>query len=81
MGWEIMETSNANGSNIIPFTIFLKRIGRSPTSKWRYRRDKLIETINICGRLYVTTEAIARFEQRAIAGEFPKVISPGNLKF
>ena len=53
--------------------IFLEKMGITPTTAWRWRKDGKLETINICGRLYVTAKAILNFNRRAAAGEFEKV--------
>lgn len=42
----------------------------SSVQLWRWRKRKWLPTINICGRQYVTREAIAEFNRRASAGEF-----------
>ena len=39
---------------------------------WRWRRDGLLRTINIRGRIYVTAEEAADFKRRALAGQFAK---------
>ena len=39
---------------------------------WRWRRDGLLRTINIRGRIYVTAEEAAYFKRRALAGHFAK---------
>jgi hypothetical protein len=49
---------------------WLKEIGRTHTTGWRWRKAGWIQPINICGRLYVSDEAIAAFVRRASAGEF-----------
>ena len=61
--------------------LFLERIGITPTTAWRWRKDGKLETINICGRLYVPARAIATFNQRAANGEFAKEHkTPGRRK-
>jgi hypothetical protein len=52
------------------FASFLRTLGRNSITGWRWRKAGMIETINICGRQYVTGDAIARFTRRAEAGEF-----------
>jgi hypothetical protein len=47
-------------------------VGVTAITAWRWRRDGMLETINIAGRPYVTREGIEKFKQRAIAGEFAK---------
>lgn len=51
---------------------WLEQVGITPTTAWRHRKAGWIKTINICGRVYVTDEAIAEYVRRAQAGEFAK---------
>lgn len=45
------------------------------------RRKGWLVTTNICGRLYLTAEAIAEFTRRAEAGEFAKIhVAPKRTK-
>lgn len=45
------------------------------------RRKGWLVTTNICGRLYLTAEAIAEFTRRAEAGEFSKIhVTPTRAK-
>ena len=58
---------------------YLYESGLSPVTAWRYRRKGWLKTINICGRHYITREAIADFNRRAEAGEFAKTPrNPGS---
>ena len=59
-------------SSLIPFHRWLESIRRTPATGWRWRRDGLIATQNVCGRVFVSRQAIADFERRAVAGEFAK---------
>ncbi|HEY5915272.1 MAG TPA: hypothetical protein VJA21_32220 [Verrucomicrobiae bacterium] len=52
---------------------WLAEMGVGPVTGWRWRKLKMLETINICGRVYVTPEGSAKFKRRAEAGEFAKV--------
>jgi hypothetical protein len=51
---------------------FIEQTGLSPVTIWRFRKKKFLETVNICGRHYVLRSEIARFNARALAGEFSK---------
>jgi hypothetical protein len=51
---------------------FIEQSGLSAVTVWRYRRAGWLNTLNICGRHYLTRAEIARFNQRAAAGEFAK---------
>ncbi len=65
-------TSNADPSNLFSFDGWLQGRGLTRTTGFRYRKQGLIKTVNIFGRLYVTREQIVNFERRAISGEFHK---------
>ena len=51
---------------------FIEQSGLSVVTVWRYRRAGWLNTLNICGRHYLTRSEIARFNTRAAAGEFAK---------
>jgi hypothetical protein len=57
---------------IVSLNQFCREIGVTPITAWRWRRKGWLVTVNICGRQYVTSEAIADFVRRAEAGEFAK---------
>lgn len=59
-------------SRLTSFEYWLTSLGLTRTTGYRYRKQGLIQTTNIFGRLYVTREEIEKFERRAIAGEFHK---------
>jgi len=54
------------------FIYWLARVGKSRPTGYRWRKRGMIETINVEGKLFVTSEAISRFWQRAGRGEFSK---------
>jgi len=51
---------------------FIEQTGLSPVTIWRFRKKDFLETVNICGRHYILRSEIARFNARALAGEFSK---------
>jgi hypothetical protein len=55
---------------------FIEHTGLSAVTVWRYRKKGMLRTVNICGRQYILRAEIARFNERAAAGEFAK---PPNL--
>lgn len=59
---------------------YLQESGISPVTAWRYRRKGWLKTVNICGRHYLTREAIADFNRRAQSGEFGKLPRNPGLK-
>lgn len=66
------ETQNTVGT-LVAYERYLEEIDKTKATGWRMRQRGWINTINICGRLYVTRAEIAKFEARAAAGEFSKV--------
>jgi predicted site-specific integrase-resolvase len=58
---------------------FCREAGISDVTAWRWRRRGWLVTINICGKQYITGEALTEFMCRAQSGEFakqPKVPKP-----
>lgn len=55
---------------IKPLTRWREEVGVTRATCWRWRRDKLINTIDIYGRQYITREEEERFLRRAVSGEF-----------
>lgn len=51
---------------------YRRSVGRSKTTFWRYRRQGWLPTMNILGRLYVTREAIDKFEAAVADGQLAK---------
>ena len=64
--------------NIVPGLMaldkFIESIGVTRETLVKWRRNGLLETCNIYGRLYVTIEEATRFKRRAMSGEFAKCI-------
>jgi predicted site-specific integrase-resolvase len=58
---------------VISLSKWLKQIGVTHCTAWRWRKKGWLKTINISGRQYLTQEAIAEFNQRAASGEFFQV--------
>jgi hypothetical protein len=58
--------------NLVSFDGWLDSLDKTRTTGWRWRKDGLIKTVNIFGKLYISRDEIARFERRALAGEFHK---------
>jgi hypothetical protein len=59
---------------------FIEQSGFSSVTVWRYRRAGWLNTLNICGRHYLTRSEIARFNARAAAGEFAKEPTKPNRR-
>lgn len=55
---------------IISLSAWLQQVGVTPCTAWRWRKKGWLKTVNICGRQYLTQEAIDEFHRRAVAGEF-----------
>lgn len=64
---QVIDSENAG---LIAANAWIQQLGKKPITLWRWRNRGWIETINICGRLYISRAEIARFTKRAEAGEF-----------
>lgn len=53
-----------------PLSRWAEENGVTRATCWRWRRDGLINTIDIYGRQYITREEEERFFRRAVSGEF-----------
>jgi len=60
--------------------MFTEQMGLSKTTIWRFRKRGMLTAVNICGRQYISRSEIARFNARATAGEFAKMINPRRPK-
>lgn len=67
--------AQATAGNLVSYFGWLGTLGKTRTTGWRWRKSGLIKTVNIFGKLYVTRDEIARFEERAMSGEFHKEIT------
>jgi hypothetical protein len=65
---------------LIPFDDWLKDIQASRATGWRYRKRGWIAVLNRAGRLYVTEDEVARFNERQQAGEFSRSRTAPHLK-
>jgi hypothetical protein len=61
-------------SRLIPFDRWLRDIGKSRATGWRWRCNGVVSTCNVFGRRYITREEIARFERAALDGELAREI-------
>lgn len=55
---------------LVPMIEWLKKMGRSDTTGWRWMKKGWLHPINIANHNYLTTEDIERFMARGKAGEF-----------
>ncbi len=62
----------SNASNLVSFDDWLSDLGKTRVTGFRWRKLGLIEVVNIFGRLYLTREAIAEFEEKAKRGDFAR---------
>jgi predicted site-specific integrase-resolvase len=58
---------------IISLNLWREQVGVTPCTLWRWRKKGWLKTVNICGRLYLTQEAITEFYERAQQGEFSQI--------
>lgn len=71
---KVEEQSNRiEPANVVSLSKWLAEVGVTPCTAWRWRKKGWLKTVNICGRQYLTHEAIEEFSRRAVAGEFPQV--------
>jgi hypothetical protein len=68
---------------LVSFDLWLKQLGKTRITGWRWRRDGIISTLNVFGKIYIQRSEIERFESRALAGEFKRAFGvaarPANL--
>lgn len=64
------ERSYTNNNEWISFSRWLKQIGASRTTGYRWRLAGIIHPVNIAGRLYLHQDELDQFTRRAKAGEF-----------
>jgi len=65
--------NTAETSPLISIKTFARQIGRTPITLWRWQKLGWLDaSVNIAGKPYITREAIARWNDRARAGEFAK---------
>lgn len=69
---ETKRNSTEQNSTLGPISLsaWLRQIGRSDTTGWRWVKAGWLHPLNIAGRPYLTAEDIQQFQARAIAGEF-----------
>ena len=67
-----MPHETPSASNLVSYDQWLNQLDKTRVTGFRWRKAGLIETVNIFGRLYVTREAVAAFEARAMSGEFSR---------
>jgi len=69
-----MENVTKLGSDCggMEFIFWLTRLGKSRSTGYRWRKQQMITTVNIEGKLFITKEQIDRFWDRAGKGEFAK---------
>jgi len=62
--------SNLGGEGLRSLTKWGESVGVSTPTLWRWRRAGWLDVVRIGNRIYITDEAISRFTQRAVTGEF-----------
>jgi hypothetical protein len=55
---------------MIALRVWIRSLGISATTAWRWQKRGWISPVNICGKLYLTAADRQRFEARAAGGEF-----------
>ena len=67
------DIQGAASGGMISLSTWLLTVGVTACTGWRWRKKGWLKTINICGRQYLTQEAIDEFTRRAAAGDFAQV--------
>jgi predicted site-specific integrase-resolvase len=68
-----VKTDGSARRAIVSLRQWLADTGVTACTAWRWRKKGWLKTINICGRQYLTREAIDEFTRRAAAGDFAQV--------
>ena len=72
----MIDQASQNEDRLTPLSVWLRGVGRSKATGWRWRRRGWLRVLNIGGRNYVEVEEVGRFFQRAEAGEFSRNTHP-----
>ena len=64
------KSTGPTAAAVISLTVWLAQVGVTACTAWRWRKKGWLKTVNICGRQYLTPDAIEEFNRRAVAGEF-----------
>ncbi len=70
MSESVVQFDNPSAPSLQRYDAWLRTIPASSTTGWRWRKENMIRTLNIAGRVYVSSDAIAEFLTRAERGEF-----------
>jgi len=70
MQTELKSSNQAGVVAMISLSSWVERIGVTACTVWRWRKRGWLKVTNICGRLYLSAEAIREFNERAERGEF-----------
>lgn len=55
---------------LVSLSAWMERVGVTACTVWRWRKRGWLKVTNICGRLYLSEDAIRQFNERAERGEF-----------
>lgn len=72
MKCETLSVVEVSTPPMLALNVFSAQTGISPITLWRMRKKGWLRTMNISGRQYLSSEAIAEFKDRAARGEFAK---------
>jgi hypothetical protein len=72
MNSKFTQKTPEHASGLVALTAYRRQLGLSKTTLWRYRRNNWLKTVNVLGKLYVTRESIAKFEERMLSGQLAK---------
>lgn len=67
-----MNDQTVSNDGPIALRNWVRQIGISPVTAWRWQRAGWLDVFNVGGRSYLTKESRERFQARAASGEFAK---------
>lgn len=65
-------SDNGAKPGVVALSKWLREVGVTACTAWRWRKSGMLSTVNIAGRVYLTQSAIQDFTRRAESGEFSK---------
>lgn len=60
-------------TGIVALSKWADEVGIARVTAWRFRKRGWLKTVNICGRVYITQDAIDDFVTRAASADFAQL--------
>lgn len=67
-----IKSDDGGKPGVVALAKWLREVGVTACTAWRWRKSGMLRTVNIAGRVYLTQTAIQDFTRRAESGEFSK---------